>query len=78
MKEIVKRDLPIQREVLEREEAKKVFGDLGEEYKVEIIDDIISEGEEVSIYRQGDWLDLCRGPHMTSTGKVGKGFKLLI
>ncbi len=77
MHEIVKRDLPIQREVLEREEAKRVFDELGETYKVEIIDDIIPEGEEVSIYRQGDWFDVCRGPHLPSTGKLGKGFKLM-
>ena len=77
MHEIVKRDLPIQREVLEREEAKRVFDELGEKYKVEIIDDIIPEGEEVSIYRQGDWFDVCRGPHLPSTGKLGKGFKLM-
>ncbi len=77
MHEIVKRDLPIRREVLEREEAKKIFDELGEKYKVEIIDEIIPEGEEVSIYRQGDWFDVCRGPHLPSTGKLGKGFKLM-
>ncbi|MDJ0880827.1 MAG: threonine--tRNA ligase [Gammaproteobacteria bacterium] len=77
MHEIVKRDLSIEREVLDREEAKQVFSDLGETYKVEIIDDIIPEGEEVSIYRQGDWFDVCRGPHLPSTGKLGKGFKLM-
>ena len=77
MHEIVKRDLPIEREVLDREEAKKIFADLGETYKVEIIDEIIPEGEEVSIYRQGEWFDVCRGPHMPSTGKLGKGFKLM-
>ena len=77
MHEIVKRDLPIEREVLQREEAKKVFADIGEHYKVEIIDDIIPEGEEVSIYRQGEWFDVCRGPHLPSTGKLGNGFKLM-
>jgi len=76
MHEIVKRDLPIVREVWEREQAKTVFRDLGELYKVEIIDDIIPEGEEVSVYRQGDWFDVCRGPHLPSTGKLGNGFKL--
>jgi len=76
MHEIVKRDLPIVREVWEREQAKTVFRDLGEVYKVEIIDDIIPEGEEVSVYRQGDWFDVCRGPHLPSTGKLGNGFKL--
>jgi threonyl-tRNA synthetase len=77
MHEIVKRDLPIEREVLERDEAMRVFGELGETYKVEIIDDIIPEGEEVSVYRQGEWFDVCRGPHLPSTGKLGKGFKLM-
>jgi threonyl-tRNA synthetase len=77
MHEIVKRDLPLQREVWERDEAIKTFGEIGEEYKVEIIRDIIPEGEEVSIYRQGDWFDVCRGPHLPSTGKLGKGFKLM-
>jgi threonyl-tRNA synthetase len=76
MHEIVKRDLPVVREVLDREEAKRVFADLGETYKVEIIEDIIPVGEEVSIYRQGDWFDVCRGPHLPSTGKLGDGFKL--
>ena len=76
MHEIVKRDLPIVREVLEREAAKKTFADLGEAYKVEIIEEIIPQGEEVSIYRQGDWFDVCRGPHLPSTGKLGNGFKL--
>jgi len=77
MHEIVKRDLPIVREVWDREEAKKVFRDIGEDYKVQIIEDIIPEGEEVSVYRQGDWFDVCRGPHLPSTGKLGKAFKLM-
>ncbi len=77
MHEIVKRDLPLRREVWERAEAIKTFGGIGEKYKVEIIEDIIPEGEEVSIYRQGDWFDVCRGPHLPSTGKLGKGFKLM-
>ncbi|MCP4075530.1 MAG: threonine--tRNA ligase [Gammaproteobacteria bacterium] len=77
MHEIVKRDLPIVREVMDRDNAKNAFADLGEKYKVEIINDIIAEGEEVSIYRQGDWFDVCRGPHLPSTGKLGKGFKLM-
>jgi threonyl-tRNA synthetase len=77
MHEIVARDLPIAREVWEREEAKRVFGELGETYKVQIIDDIIPEGEEVSVYRQGEWFDVCRGPHLPSTGKLGQGFKLM-
>ncbi len=76
MREIVKRDQPIVREVWDRDEAKRVFADLGESYKVQIIDEIIPAGEEVSIYRQGDWFDVCRGPHLPSTGKLGEGFKL--
>jgi len=76
MHEIVARDLPIQREVWERAEAMRVFGDIGERYKVEIIDDIIPPGEEVSVYRQGDWFDVCRGPHLPSTARLGDGFKL--
>ena len=77
MHEIVKRDIPIVREVWDRDQARKTFGDIGEKYKVEIIEDIIPEGEEVSVYRQGDWFDVCRGPHLPSTGKLGKGFKLM-
>jgi threonyl-tRNA synthetase len=77
MKEIVKRDLPIVREVWSREQAMQTFAGLGEDYKVEIIRDIIPEGEEVSVYRQGDWFDVCRGPHLPATGKLGQGFKLM-
>ena len=77
MQEIVKRNLPIQREVWTREEAIKVFGELGEAYKVEIIEDIIPQGEGVSVYRQGEWFDVCRGPHLPSTGKLPKAFKLM-
>ncbi len=77
MHEIVKRDLPLQREVWDRAEAIKTFAAIGEKYKVEIIQEIIPEGEEVSVYRQGEWFDVCRGPHLPSTGKLGKGFKLM-
>ncbi len=77
MHEIVKRDLAIQREEIGREEAIKLFAEMGEDYKVEIINDIIPEGEKVSIYRQGSWFDVCRGPHLPSTGKLGKAFKLM-
>jgi threonyl-tRNA synthetase len=77
MREIVGRNLPIEREVWDREAAKKAFADIGERYKVEIIEDIIPEGEEVSVYRQGDWFDVCRGPHLPSTGKLPKAFKLM-
>ena len=74
MREIVKRDLALVREVWSREEARAFFRDLGQEYKVEILDDI--EEEEVTIYRQGDFVDLCRGPHLASTGRLCY-FKLL-
>jgi threonyl-tRNA synthetase len=77
MEEIVKRDLPIQREVWDREDAKKVFAGLGESYKVQIIDEVIPEGEELSIYRQGEWFDVCRGPHLPSTGRLPRAFKLM-
>ena len=77
MEEIVKRDLPIQREVWSREDAMKVFAELGETYKVQIIEDVIPPGEELSIYRQGDWFDVCRGPHLPSTGKLPRAFKLM-
>ena len=77
MREIVGRDLAIQREVWDRDVAKKTFADIGEDYKVQIIEDIIPEGEEVSIYRQGEWFDVCRGPHLPSTGKLPKAFKLM-
>lgn len=75
MREIVSRNQPFTREVWSREEAKSFFRDKGEHFKVELVD-AIPEGEPIGIYRQGDWLDLCRGPHMTSTGKIGSAFKL--
>lgn len=77
MGEIVDRDLPITREVWDRDAAKQTFGQIGESYKVEIIEDIIPEGEEVSVYRQGEWFDVCRGPHLPTTGKLPKAFKLM-
>ena len=76
MHAIVKRDLPIRREVWSRDEAIRVFAGIGENYKVEIIK-AIPEDEPVSVYRQGEWFDVCRGPHLPSTGKLGKGFKLM-
>jgi threonyl-tRNA synthetase len=74
MAEIVKRDLPIRREEWSRDEAVKVFGDVGEKFKVEIIESIPGN-ETLSVYRQGEWFDLCRGPHVPSTGRLG-AFKL--
>ncbi len=76
MKEIIGRDEDIRREVWDRKKAIKFFKDQGEIYKAEIIADL-PEGEEVSLYRQGDWIDLCRGPHLPSTGKLGTSFKLM-
>ncbi len=76
MREIVARNSAFTREVWSRDEAKRVFADKGEAYKVELID-AIPDGEDVKIYRQGDWFDLCRGPHMASTGQVGNAFKLM-
>ena len=76
MREIIARDAPFSCEVVDRKAAKKLFADKGETFKLELID-AIPEGDEIKLYSQREWLDLCRGPHMTSTGKVGKGFKLL-
>ena len=75
MTEIVGRDMPFVRHIWDREEAVRYFENKGEFYKAEIIRDL-PENEDVSIYTQGDWTDLCRGPHMPSTGRIGKAFKL--
>jgi threonyl-tRNA synthetase len=75
MAEIVKRDLPVQREEWSRDQAIRTFDQAGEKYKVEIIKAIPGD-ETLSVYRQGEWFDLCRGPHVPSTGKLG-AFKLL-
>jgi len=76
MREIIARNAPFTKEVWSRDKAKAYFRDKGEMFKVELVD-AIPEGEEVKIYRQGEWTDLCRGPHMTSTGQVGNAFKLM-
>ena len=75
MHEIIKRDEKIERIVMPRNEAIKFFKDKGEHYKAEIIEDL-PETETISLYRQGDFTDLCRGPHVPSTGKIGNAFKL--
>ncbi len=75
MQEIVDRDEAIEREVWKRDEAVEFFRGLGEEYKAEIIASIPSD-EDITLYRQGEFIDLCRGPHLPSTGKLGKAFKL--
>jgi len=77
MREIVDADYPIVREVWEKDAAIAEFKRIGEEYKAQIIDDIIPPGEAITLYRQGDWFDLCRGPHLPSTGKLPKAFKLM-
>ncbi len=76
MREIVARDEPFRKTVVSRDEAKGFFEKRGEAFKVELID-AIPPGEDVKLYSQGEWTDLCRGPHMTSTGKVGEAFKLM-
>src|SRR5829696_1981159 len=76
MREIIARDKPFTKEVWSRDKAKQVFADKGESYKIELID-AIPAGQDLKIYSQGDWFDLCRGPHMTSTGKIGNAFKLM-
>ncbi len=75
MAEIVREDRPFVREEVSREEARRRFAEMGETYKLEILD-AIPEGEPVTLYHQGDWFDLCRGPHGPSTGRIG-AFKLL-
>ena len=75
MQKIVDRDEPIKREVWKRDKAAEFFRGIGEAYKAEIIESIPSE-EDLTLYRQGNFIDLCRGPHLPSTGKLGKAFKL--
>ena len=75
MQEIVDRNESIEREVWQRDKAVDFFRDMGEEYKAEIIASIPSD-ENITLYRQGEFIDLCRGPHLPSTGKLGKAFKL--
>jgi threonyl-tRNA synthetase len=76
MHETISRGLPFKREVWQRSEAIDYFKNKGELYKTEIIQDL-PDTEEIIIYKQGDWLDLCRGPHMPSTKHIGKAFKLM-
>ncbi|MEE8445416.1 MAG: TGS domain-containing protein, partial [Alphaproteobacteria bacterium] len=76
MHEIVKRDETITREIWDRDEAIRFFTDKGENFKAEHIGTLPRDAE-ISIYRQGEWLDLCTGPHLPSTGRLGKGFKLM-
>ena len=76
MGEIIARNAPFTKQFWSREKARQVFRDKGEIFKIELVD-AIPEGEDLKIYNQGDWFDLCRGPHMTSTGQIGKAFKLM-
>ncbi len=76
MREIIAKDRPFTKEIWSREDTKQVFANRGENFKVELVESIPA-GEQIKIYKQGDWFDLCRGPHMTSTGKVGSAFKLM-
>lgn len=76
MKEIIQRNAPFSKQVWSREDTAKAFAEMGEDYKVELLD-AIPEGEDVKIYHQGDWFDMCRGPHMVSTGQIGQAFKLM-
>ncbi|MDE2085166.1 MAG: threonine--tRNA ligase [Xanthomonadaceae bacterium] len=76
MKKIVAESLPVQRRVMPKDEAIKFFKDKGEIYKAQIIDEIIPPGEEISLYGQGEWVDLCRGPHVPNTSKL-RAFKLM-
>ena len=75
MKEIVDRDVPVTFRIVSRKEALEIFSKIGENYKVEIINSIPEE-EEIKIYYHGEWFDLCRGPHLNSSGEIGKAFKL--
>ena len=76
MAEIIARDTPFSKEIWTREQARAWFETHGEAFKVELVD-AIPDSEDLKVYKQGDWLDLCRGPHMTSTGKIGDAFKLM-
>jgi threonyl-tRNA synthetase len=76
MREIIQRNEPFTKEVWSRQQAKDVFADMGEAYKVELVD-AIPEDQDIRIYKQGEWFDLCRGPHMDSTGRIGSAFKLM-
>ncbi len=76
MREIIQRDKPFTKSVKTREEAKAFFRSKGENFKVELVD-AIPGNEDIKFYDQGGWIDLCRGPHMTSTGKIGNAFKLM-
>ncbi|WP_072572837.1 threonine--tRNA ligase [Granulibacter bethesdensis] len=76
MREIIARNAPFERDVWDRQEAIRFFQDKGEKYKAQLIQDL-PDTETITVYRQGEWLDLCRGPHMRSTGDIGPAFRLM-
>ena len=76
MAEIIQKNAPFTKEVWSRDKTKAFFLDKGETFKIELVD-AIPPDQDVKIYKQGEWLDLCRGPHMTSVGQVGRAFKLM-
>jgi threonyl-tRNA synthetase len=76
MREIIARDKPFTKEIVSREAAKSLFEKKGEAFKIELIDAIPAD-QDLKLYSQGEWTDLCRGPHMTSTGKIGDAFRLM-
>src|SRR6201996_8561554 len=76
MREIIARDKPFLKRVVSREAAKSLFEEKGEAFKIELIDAIPAD-QDLKLYSQGEWTDLCRGPHMTSTGKIGEALKLM-
>ncbi|MGB3456418.1 MAG: threonine--tRNA ligase [Litorimonas sp.] len=73
---IINRNDKFERQVMDRDEAIEMFRGMGEDFKAELIEDL-PEGETITVYKQGKWFDLCRGPHLPSTGKIGKAFKLM-
>jgi len=76
MREIIQRNAPFTKEVWTRDRAREVFAGMGENFKVELVDAIPAD-QNINIYRQGEWFDLCRGPHMQATGQIGQAFKLM-
>ena len=76
MRRIIQRNQPFTKQIWTRERAREVFAGMGETFKVELVD-AIPQDQELRIYHQGEWFDLCRGPHMPSTGRIGSAFKLM-
>jgi threonyl-tRNA synthetase len=76
MREIIARNAPFTKDIWDREKVRRIFRDRGEAFKVELVD-AIPEGQDLKVYSQGSWFDLCRGPHMVSTGQIGSAFKLM-